>query len=209
MTAGLAVQRAGATAGRHRRFEVLTLCTANLCRSPDMEAQLRADLAAVPGSWAVSSAGVRARPGLGVHPLTAAALAERGLALPDDWRSRPLTAELVEGSDLVLAATRAHRGAAVALAPMAAGRIFTLHQFTRLIRAAGATGVEVGSEGDEHPGDQLLRAAAGGRGLSFPARADDDDLTDPIGGPFEAYQRTAAQIAAASAVIAAAVPTPR
>lgn len=207
MTAGFTAQLLGprTRVGRHRHFEILAVCTANLCRSPDIEAQLRADLAALPGAWTVASAGVRAREGLQVHPQTAQAMAERGLTLPGEWRSRLLRPELVERADLVLTATREHRGAAVALAPTAAGRIFTLRQFARLLSNATAGGPV---DTEQHSGDVLVRAAVGARGLSVPTRPDDDDLADPIGGPFPAYRRTAEDIAAATAVISAAIRLP-
>lgn len=182
-----------------RRFDLLVVCTANLCRSPAMEAQLRAVLDTGPGSWDVHSAGTRARAGLPAHPDTVAVLAERGLTLPADWRSRALTAADVDTADLVLTATRGHRGAVVALHPTAAGRVFTLHQFTRLLGAAG--GLRPGP-GDRHPGEMLLHTAQAGRGLGAPpADPRGDDLPDPIGRPRSAFEQMAATIDAQTAAI--------
>lgn len=172
-------------------FRVLVVCTGNICRSPMAEHLLRAGLAArgVEGVE-VSSAGTHGLVGEPIQPHAAAAL---GAVDASAFRARRLTAELVAEADLVLAASREHRAAAVTLVPRAASRAFTLRELDRLLSA-----VDPG----ELPSDPALRpaalvvAAGRQRGLVRPDRPEDDDITDPYGGPAEGYPPTARLIEA-------------
>lgn len=89
-------------------FRVLFVCTGNTCRSPLAEALARRELDERGiGGVEVRSAGIGAAPG---SPASEGSLrvAERyGLDL-SGHRSRPLTPELVESSDLVLVMSPAH-----------------------------------------------------------------------------------------------------
>jgi Protein-tyrosine-phosphatase len=90
---------------------ILTVCTANICRSPMAEALLRHALAAEPEplrSCKVISAGVAARGGEKVSANSIEALARVGLRI-SDHRSRPLTPELAAQADLILCMTESHR----------------------------------------------------------------------------------------------------
>jgi protein-tyrosine phosphatase len=138
---------------------VLFVCRANLCRSPMAETLAR--MAGV----RCASAGTRARLGEPMYAGAATVLRELG-ATVDDFRSRPLTAELVQGADLVLTATREQRGVCVRLAPSALRRTFTIRQFGRLATALGR------SDGD------VLEAVA--KVQLQPVPPHDDDIPDPI-----------------------------
>lgn len=151
-------------------MRVLFVCTGNVCRSPMAEHLLRS---AVPG-LEVSSAGTHALVGEPMQPFALATLAGRGID-GSAFRARQLTAELVEGADLVLAASREHRAAAVTLVPRAAARSFTVRELDRLLSAA------------TEPTADLLAAARAQRGLVRPERPEDDDVADPIGGPESGY----------------------
>lgn len=86
---------------------VLIVCTANMCRSPMAEVLLR-DAAKRRGlAWEVSSAGTAAA--FGSPPATNAvpAMAELGFDL-SDHRSRPVRAEYLTESTIVLAMARRH-----------------------------------------------------------------------------------------------------
>ena len=90
---------------------IVTVCTANICRSPMAEALLRHALAAEPEprrSCKVGSAGVAARGGEKVSPNSVDALAKVGLRI-SDHRSRVLTPELAKQADLILCMTESHR----------------------------------------------------------------------------------------------------
>lgn len=90
---------------------ILTLCTANICRSPMAEALLAHALRAQPEplrSWRVVSAGVAARPGDRVSANSVTAMKKVGLDITGH-RSQPLTPELLADADLVLVMTESHR----------------------------------------------------------------------------------------------------
>ncbi|TAG29000.1 MAG: low molecular weight protein arginine phosphatase [Verrucomicrobia bacterium] len=90
---------------------IVTVCTANICRSPMAEALLRHALkaeAAPLRDCQVVSAGVAARMGERVSANSVDALAKVGLRI-SDHRSQPLTQELADRADLVLCMTESHR----------------------------------------------------------------------------------------------------
>jgi protein-tyrosine-phosphatase len=90
---------------------ILTVCTANICRSPMAAALLRHALAAQPEplrSLEVVSAGVAARGGDLVSENSVTALKKVGLDIAGHI-SRPLTQALLDGAALVLCMTESHR----------------------------------------------------------------------------------------------------
>jgi protein-tyrosine phosphatase len=191
--------------------EILFVCYANLCRSPMAEHLGRDMLARGLGvareRIPVSSAGTDAVPGYPMHPNAAAVIAERGTD-PTAFRNRRLTAEVVAGAGLVLAASRRERARCVSLAPAAADRIFTLRQFSRLAAAAAGGYPPAGGRPQAGPladlGARLATAVAEAgraRGQLQPVRPDEDDLADPVGQPIEAFRRCADEIEVALAPV--------
>lgn len=90
---------------------ILTVCTANICRSPMAAALLQHALAAQPEplrSLRVISAGVAARGGDPVSENSMLALKKVGLDL-SGFVSRPLTQQLLDEAMLVLCMTESHR----------------------------------------------------------------------------------------------------
>ena len=165
-------------------FRILHVCTGNICRSPMAERLTRAGLEQRLGAdaarFVVESAGTWGHSGAPMEPYALSTLASYGVD-GRDFRARELVAEHVAGADLVLTATREHRAAAVVLHPRAAARTFTLREFARL---AGA--VDPGQLTAADPVErarELVRAAAGKRGLVPPQTPKDDDLADPYQGP--------------------------
>lgn len=169
---------------------VLFVCHANLCRSPMAEHLARRLLPGVPVMF--RSAGTHGTPGLAMHPLAAATLAEYGVQ-SDGFRSRPVDPATLNRAALVLTASRRQRAYCVSAAPATLHRTFTLRQFGRL--AAAAT-----PPGPTSPMDLLptvVSAVARARGRVQPAPADADDLPDPVGGTAADFRRCAARIEAA------------
>jgi len=165
-------------------FRVLHVCTGNICRSPMAERLTRKGLAdrlgPAAGRFVVESAGTWGHNGSPMESYALATLKAYGLD-GVDFRARELVAEHVAGADLVLGATREHRAAAVVLHPRAAGRTFTLREFARLVSAvvpADLTATDPAQRARE-----LVRVAAGRRGLVPPDAPGDDDLADPYQGP--------------------------
>lgn len=150
------------------------------------EVLLRARLAALGVDASVTSAGEL--PG-GVHasPGSVRAMAARTLDLRHH-RSRTATPREIAGADLVVAMARRHLRNAVALAPDAFPRTFTLKELVRRGEAVGA----------RRPGQSLagwLAAVHDGRAASSLLGDDPrDDVADPIGGPQRLYDATAEEI---------------
>ena len=89
---------------------ILTVCTANRCRSPLLTAVLRQRIAAqgLETQITVTSAGLLAQSGEPVDSVVVELLESRGFALAEQF-SRQLTFEDIRQADLILVATEQHR----------------------------------------------------------------------------------------------------
>jgi protein-tyrosine phosphatase len=181
-------------------FEVLTVCTGNICRSPLAEQLLRLHLA--PLEVQVTSAGTR---GLRSAPMTPEALAladQLGVPAPDSTahRSRFLTEQHLAGPDLILTMTRDHRRQVAELAPARMRSTFTAREFARL--AADISDDEIRDAAAhapvQTPGARVRAAAAlvaSRRGMVLPPETpDDDDVIDPYGRSWKTYELSATQL---------------
>lgn len=119
-------------AGMH----VLIVCTGNICRSPAAELVLNA--LALPGVH-VESAGTSALVGEKVDAQMRRVLENDGVPTAD-FRSRQLTVPTIQNSDLILAATGAHRSIILREVPGALRRTFTLRELADLIELAERDG---------------------------------------------------------------------
>jgi protein-tyrosine phosphatase len=171
-------------------FDLLFVCTGNICRSPTAELYAAHHLPRE--HFRVHSAGTAGLDGWPIEPFAAKRLAAQGIAY-DAFRARRMTQAMVEGADLVLTATREHRGAVVTLVPRALPKTFTMREFARLLDGVEDTGL---------PDEPVARAralvayAAGRRGQVWVPR-EEDDVADPYGYGDEAYERAEADIVAA------------
>ncbi len=151
-------------------FRVLIVCTANHCRSPIAEQLLQSAIAqrfAGLDEWAVESAGTDIPGPWPLHPSATSVLAER-LPMVAEHYSRQLKPAMIQRADLVLTATRKHRGVVVSYVPAAVGRTFTILQFARLCDqvqpiTAGEPG-EAGRPGGRSQAGPLVFAAGTWRG---------------------------------------------
>ena len=178
-------------------FRILHVCTGNICRSPIAERLTRAGLERRLGPQAerfvVGSAGTWGHSGSPMESFALSTLKAHGVEA-DDFRARELVAEHVAGADLVLAATREHRAAAVVMQPRAAARTFTLREFARLVGAVDPS--QLTADDPVERARELVRAAAGKRGLVPPQSPNDDDLADPYQGPEHGFAVCADLVAA-------------
>lgn len=194
----------GSDADDHpRRFEIVVVCTANICRSPMAEHLLRGLLApdrAVTDHprFEVSSAGVRALDGAEMDPPAAAELRRLG-GDPSGFRARSFTAKLGEQTDLILTATSDHRRMVLEEVPHALHRTFTLLELANLVSTVDALSAGAGDPA------KTVQLAAAHRGA---ARIENYDVEDPYGRPAAAHRLTAERILAACRSIAVGLAPP-
>ena len=106
--------------------EIIAVCTANICRSPVVEAVLQDRLAAKGlEGWQVRSAGTWAQNGQPASFYSREILAERGLDISGHL-SKVITGEMLEQTNLVLCLETGHAEALRAEFPHHAAKIFLL-----------------------------------------------------------------------------------
>src|SRR5699024_7246806 len=125
--------RAGRRAPMTSRFGILTVCTANLCRSPIMEILLRDGLDK--RFFEVASAGIRTHHSPEMDGMAAMEVERLGVD-PDRFASQPVSETLVTSADLIVTATREHRSQILHTAPTALRKTFTLVEFADLVARA-------------------------------------------------------------------------
>ena len=186
-------------------INILIVCTGNICRSPMAEKLLQARLSAAGIPTIVTSAGTRA---VVDHPMTdeAAFLATRYGAEPTLHAAQQLTAENIAAADLVLTATREHRGEVISLHPRANRYAYTLNQFARLVAPVVEPSLV---EPVETPTiTNFLAEIAATKGLALPpAHPNDDDIEDPYRRSAATYDRVGHIIDSAVTTIATALAT--
>ena len=183
-------------------FTILTVCTANLCRSPMAEAIINDQLTSVrwPEPWSVSSSGTMVGAASDMHPLARMTLAERHIA-PSPWQITPITAGTIATADLILTAEIGHRRAVVSLYPGAVRRTFTLLRFAELAEAASRSGAV------SRCGADLIQHCLVASTKSAPGQDHLYDLRDPIGGDASEFRTCADLIQKSVAQIFRLAPT--
>jgi protein-tyrosine-phosphatase len=110
---------------------IVTVCTANICRSPMAEALLRHALKGQPEplkSMQVVSAGVAARGGDTISANSVAALKKVGIEMAG-YRSQALEEKLVRRADLILCMTEGHRAAILAAVSPVPRHVYLFREF--------------------------------------------------------------------------------
>ncbi|MCI2956167.1 hypothetical protein MN032_00565 [Agromyces atrinae] len=158
---------------------LLSVCHANICRSPLIEHLLRRELAGagIDGGIRVESAGTHAIVGAELCAVCARAIEDDDFPAASDGgdthRARQLDVEMLDRADLVIVASGAERAAAARISPASRDRTFTL------LEAAALAEVMAERDGDHAlaPGAtrSALRSLAEGlaaqRGLATPVAA--------------------------------------
>ena len=161
-------------------LKILFVCTANICRSPFMEIVAR-QLAGTGASVVFSSAGTQGWREHAMDEVMSGNLVDYEVDGPGDFKSRPLTLDLIRDADLVLTAEAAHRAYILEDDPTLFRKVFTLGQFAETLRHAPTTAT----------GRDLVREVAANRESADPSL----DVPDPYRQGPEASRRTAQIIA--------------
>jgi protein-tyrosine phosphatase len=178
-------------------YEILTVCSGNICRSPLAALVLDARL---PGDPRVASAGTHARANLGITPETAQLAASFGVSADAaaEHRSRLLTERQLASPALILAMTREHRRLVVEMAPARLRSTFTIREFARLARLVSDEKILMAAADAPSDDERVRRAVAAiasARGLGQPLEDPaDDDVVDPYRRPWETYVLAAEQL---------------
>jgi protein-tyrosine-phosphatase len=165
-------------------LQVLFVCTANICRSPAMELIAR-DLAG-DADIVFSSFGTHAREGLRMSDDMTTALPPHLPGASEGFRSRVLSAEVLDAADLVLTAESVHRQHILDDFPQLHRKVFTLGQFEATI--AGLPGLS---------GHELVAAAGARRAPATP----EHDVPDPYKCGTEAARKATGTITAMLSVV--------
>jgi protein-tyrosine phosphatase len=195
-------------------FRILTVCSGNLCRSPQAEQLLRTRIPAALGGVGaaaldVSSAGTVAFDGDHMDEFAAEEAARLGIDDAVGHRARRITEQHVADADLILGMAREHRAAASSLVPRANRRVFTLVEFARIVDALAGADVDIAPPGQDGFAAFMRRVvdvAVAERGLMpMPEAPIDLDIEDPYRRAPDIYRRSADAVAANVDRIAAAV----
>jgi protein-tyrosine phosphatase len=169
---------------------VLIVCTANIARSPLAAAVLEAhaQVRGLEDHVVITSAGVRAREGDPAAAPSVAIARRWGLDL-DDHRSRPVTDELVEHSDLVVTMSERQRDDLGGKIARLSERCFTLRELDRLLADVEVADLPV--EPAERVAEVARRAH---RRRPFSAPIGAEDVMDPFGRSDREYATVAADL---------------
>jgi protein-tyrosine phosphatase len=174
---------------------ILTVCTGNICRSPFLERALQAELDRSwgPGEVEVSSGGTGALAGHVMEDQARILMEGKGYAA-DGFVARHLTAAMVADADLVLTATRAHRGKVAMLHPRALRYVFAFREFADLVAGLGDAELRLESETAQEHVSRVVALAAGQRGMRPPLADADADIVDPYRRPAQVFEDMTTQI---------------
>ena len=110
-------------------YEILIICTGNICRSPMAEGLLYHMLPdTLKGTVVVRSAGTNAYDGLEAEPFAVRALLDRGIDI-SSHRSRVIDDIMLADADLILTMEQMHREYVRQLLPSGAGHVHLLSDF--------------------------------------------------------------------------------
>ena len=177
--------------------QILIVCTGHICRSPFIERLLQRQLdQRRPGSEPgilVRSAGTGALTGSAMDEQAAAQLVTHG-GDPAGFRARDLTAALIAEADLVLTATRAHRGKVAVMYPKALRQVFTFCDFADLVEGVDGLSARVTHTDPRAWVRQVTEHAAARRGLNPPLEPAQADIVDPFRREDEVFATMAQQV---------------
>lgn len=112
-------------------MNIVIVCTGNTCRSPMAEAILKDELVKRGEKleeFNIISAGISTMEGLDASENSISTLNEMDIDLKNH-KSRILTSDLVQNSDLILTMTKSHKDIILSALPLFTNKVFTLKEF--------------------------------------------------------------------------------
>jgi protein-tyrosine phosphatase len=157
-------------------MRVLFVCTANICRSP-MAAALFAKAAHDYGAdGAVAASAGFLEGGRPAHDSVMEILGQKGIDLSRK-RSRKLSADLVDGADLILTMTSEHARGVVSRFPSSIDKVYTLRHFAVVVSPRDL---------DQTP-EAWLEVISASTRRSYVSDDEAGDVPDPIGREFSVF----------------------
>ena len=185
-------------------YEVLFVCTGNVCRSPAAERLLRHDLGGTVGGLArlsgvdVSSAGTSALVGEPISPPMAHLIAAVGGDV-SGFSARQLSPSIVRDADLIITMTGDHRRETVTLVPAAVQRTFVLGEMAHMLGRVDADEVTMLAGPGASTTERLRATVAIAKRHRTPGVDPAEDIVDPYGRSKSVYADSFAQIQTALA----------
>ena len=124
---------------------------------------------------------------------------------PAGFTATDLTAELIAESDLVLTATRVHRGKVATMYPKALRQVFTFADFADLVAGIDGLTARVTNMDPQVWVGQVTEKAAASRGLKPPLEPALADIVDPFGSEDEVFATMAQQVVASMPAVVRAL----
>ncbi|GAB4086463.1 low molecular weight phosphatase family protein [Myceligenerans cantabricum] len=171
-------------------YNVLTVCTGNICRSPAAAALLNSRL---DDSVRVTSAGTSALVGRPVPDQMARLVSAAGADV-SRFAARQATPELIREADLILALTTRHRAWIVDQLPVAVRRTLTLRELGRLASTVPPGTFDPSALPDDAARLATLVPLALLERPRHAGRRHDDDVVDPYGQSGSTYRASFDQI---------------
>jgi len=160
-------------------MRVMFVCTGNICRSPMGELLLSRYLADT--SIEVSSAGTKGLPGHPIDPSSATLMSSVGID-SSAFRSRRLTRDMANATDLILCFEASQRREIVTLAPAVVRRTFVITEFAALCAYCADHGMVKGRTIQER-----LWSVAEAAPIVRPLLPPSPDIEDPHGKTFDVF----------------------
>lgn len=160
-------------------MRVMFVCTGNICRSPMGELLLSRYLADT--SIEVSSAGTKGLPGHPIDPSSATLMSSVGID-SSAFRSRRLTRDMANATDLILCFEASQRREIVTLAPAVVRRTFVITEFAALCAYCADHGMVKGRTIQER-----LWSVAEAAPIVRPLLSPSPDIEDPHGKTFDVF----------------------